>query len=86
MLSNASNIQRSMTVSRLQLDLITYESINKCEFLETSCLYSGLALLSIFKLQYRKPNFYINLLLLLSGNISLNPDLPHNDQLQPQRN
>ena len=39
---------------------------------------------SISKLQYKNSNSYFNLLLLLSGNISLNPGPPHNNQLQPQ--
>ena len=39
---------------------------------------------SISKLQYRNSNSYFNLLLLLSGDISLNPGPLHNNQLQPQ--
>ena len=39
---------------------------------------------SIYKLQYRNYNSYFNLLLLLSGGISLHPGLPHINQLQPQ--
>ena len=39
---------------------------------------------SISKLQSRNSNSYFNLLLLLSGNKSLNPGPFHNDQLQPQ--
>ena len=41
-------------------------------------------LFSISKLQYRNSNSYFNLLLLLSGDISLNPGPFHNNQLQPQ--
>ena len=39
---------------------------------------------SISKLQYKNSNSYFNLLLLLSGDISLNPGPPHNNKLQPQ--
>ena len=40
---------------------------------------------SISKLQYRNSNSYFSLLLLLSGDISSNPGLSHNNHLQPQR-
>ena len=52
--------------------------------METSCLHSGLVFFSISKLQYRNSNSYFNLLLLLSGDTSLNPGPLHNNQLQPQ--
>ena len=67
-----------------QLHLFTYGSINTCDNGETSCLHSDVVFFSIFKLQYRNSNSYFNLLLLLSGDISLNPGPPHNNQLQPQ--
>ena len=67
-----------------QLHFFNYESINTCDTVETSCLHSDLVFFSISKLQYRNSNFYFNLLLLLSGDISLNPGTPHNNQLQPQ--
>ena len=47
-------------------------------------LHSDLVFFSISKLQYKNSNSYFNLLLLLSGDISLNPGPPHNNQLQPQ--
>ena len=52
--------------------------------METSCLHSGLVFFSISKLQYRNSNSYFSLLLLLSGDTSLNPGPLHNNQLQPQ--
>ena len=67
-----------------QLYFFTYESINTCDTVETSCLHSDLVFFSISKLQYRNSNSYFNLLLLLSGDISLNPGPPHNNQQQPQ--
>ena len=67
-----------------QLHFFTYESINTCDNVETPCLHSDLVFFSISKLQYRNSNSYFNLLLLLSGDISLNPGPPHNNQLQPQ--
>ena len=66
-----------------QSHLFTYESINTCECGQISSLYSDLVFLSIFKLQNRISNPYFNLLLLLSGDISLNPGPLHDDQLQP---
>ena len=39
---------------------------------------------SISRLQYRNSNSYSNLLLFLSGDISLNPGPSHNNQLQSQ--
>ena len=50
-----------------QLHFFTYESINTCDNVETSCLHSDLAFFSVSKLQSRNSNSYFNLLLLLSG-------------------
>ena len=47
-------------------------------------MHSEFVFFSISKLQYRNSNSYFSLLLLLSGDISLNPGPPHNNQLQPQ--
>ena len=47
-------------------------------------MHSDFAFFSISKLQYRNSNSYFNLLLLLSGDIRLNPGPLHNNQLQPQ--
>ena len=59
-----------------QLRFFTYESINTCDNVETSCLHSDLVFSSISKLQYRNSNSYFNLLLLHSGDISFNPGPP----------
>ena len=67
-----------------QLHFFMYESITTCDNVETSCLHSDLVFFSISKIQYKNSNSYFNLLLLLSGDISLNPGPPHNNQLQPQ--
>ena len=67
-----------------QLHFFAYESVNTCDTVETSCLHSDFVFFSISKLQYRNSNSYFNLLLLLSGDISLNPGPLHNNQLQPQ--
>ena len=67
-----------------QLHFFAYESVNTCDTVETSCLHSDFVFFSISKLQYRNSNSYFNLLLLLSGDISLNPGPPHNNQLKPQ--
>ena len=68
----------------IQLHFFTYESINTCDTVETSNMRFDLAFFLIYKLQYRNYNSYFNLLLLLSGGISLHPGLPHINQLQPQ--
>ena len=67
-----------------QSRFFTYGSINICDNVETSRFYSDLVFSSISKLQYRNFNSYFNLLLFLSGDISLNPGPLHNGQLQPQ--
>ena len=67
-----------------QSHLFIYESISICDNEETSSVYSDLVFISISKLEYRNSNSYFNLLLLLSGDISLKPGPFHNDQLQPQ--
>ena len=66
-----------------QLHFFAHESINTCDTVETSCLHSDLVFFSFSKLQYRNSNSYFNLLLLLSGDMNLNPGL-HNNQLHPQ--
>ena len=50
-----------------QLHIFTYESINTCDNVETSCLHSDLVFFSIPKLQYRNSNSYFSLLLLILG-------------------
>ena len=77
---NHSEVYGSIKICS-QLHFFTYESINTCDTVETSCLHSDLVFFSISKLQYRNSNSYFNLLLLLSGIISLNPGPPHNNQL-----
>ena len=59
----------------------TIELINKFESLCTSHLNSQSVFLAVSKLMNRNSNSYYWLLLLLSGDISLNPGLFHN--LQP---
>ena len=59
----------------------TIELINKFESLYTSHLHSQSVFLSVSQLMYRNSNSYYRLLLLLSGDISLNPGPFHN--LQP---
>ena len=80
---NHSEVYDGMKICS-QLHFFTYESINTCDNVETSCLHSDLVFFLISKLQYKNSNSYFNLLLLLSGDISLNPGPPHNNQLQPQ--
>ena len=83
MLCNHSKVYDSIkTFSKLHF--FTYESINRCDTVETSYLHSEFVFFSISKLQYRNSNSYFSLLLLLSGDITLNPGPPHNNQLQPQ--
>ena len=62
----------------------TYKSISTCEYGKTLYLYFDFVFLSISKLQYRNTYSYVILLLLLSGDINLNSNLLHNDQLQPE--
>ena len=80
---NHSEVYDSIKICS-QLHFFTYKSINTFNDIETSCLHSDLVFFSISKLQYRNSNSYFSLLLLLSGDISLNPGPPRNNQLQPQ--
>ena len=64
-----------------RLHFFTIELINKFESLYTSHLHSQSVFLSVSQLMYRNSNSYYRLLLLLSGDISLNPGPFHN--LQP---
>ena len=80
---NHSEIYDRIKISS-QLHIFTYESINTCDNLETLCLHSDLVFFSISNFQYRNSNSYFNLLLLLSGHISLSSSARHNSQLQPQ--
>ena len=59
----------------------TIELINKFEPLYTSHLHSQSVFLSVSQLMYQNSTTYYRLLLLLSGDISLNPEPFHN--LQP---
>ena len=54
--------------------------MNKFESLYTPHLHSQSVFLSVLQLMYRNSNSYYRLLLLLSGDISLNPGLFHNLQ------
>ena len=64
-----------------QLRFFTYESVKTCNSVESSCFHSDLVFFSISKLQYGNSNSYFNLLLLLSGDIILNPSPLYNNQL-----
>ena len=64
-----------------QSHFFTIELINKFESLYTSHLHSLSVSLSVSQLMYRNSNSYYRLLLLLSGDTSLNPEPFHN--LQP---
>ena len=68
-------------VKVIPLTIFTIESINKFESLYTSHLPSQSVFLSVSQLMYCNSNSYHRLLLLLSGDISLNPGPFHN--LQP---
>ena len=67
-----------------QSHLFTNESINTCENVETFCLYYDFFFLPIFKFPYRSFSPYFNILLLLSGDTSLNAGPFHKDKLQFQ--
>ena len=63
-----------------QSHFFTIGLINKFEFLYTSHLHSQPVFLSISQFMYRNSNSYYRLLLLLSGDIGLNPGPFHNLQ------
>ena len=63
------NTVRSITNS----GFFTYESIKACGFTNIVCFKKELNLFCFSKLRYRNNKTYFRLLLLLSGDISLNP-------------
>ena len=71
-------------VKVIPLTIFTIESINKFESLYTSHLPSQSVFLSVSQLMYCNSNSYHRLVLLLSGDISLNPEPFHNLQLFDQ--
>ena len=54
-------------------EFFTYESIKSCGFANMVCFNRELKLFCFSKLRYRNNKNYFRLLLLLSGDISLNP-------------
>ena len=58
------------------------EFMNICDDFEFSVTRMNSAFYSVFKLEYRNLNSYFHLLILLSGDISLNPGSNHQHKLQ----
>ena len=62
-------------------EIFTYESIDRCYSLHTSHLHNAFAFFALSKFKYRNKDSFFKLLLLLLGDISLNPGPSHIKQL-----
>ena len=60
--------------------IFTYESIDVCNLLNTSHIHTGFVFFALSKFKYRNKYSFFKLLLLLSGDISLNPGPSHINQ------
>ena len=58
----------------------TYEFIDACNLLHTSHIHNAFVFFALSKFKYRNKDSFFKLLLLLSGDISLNPGLSHINQ------
>ena len=58
-------------------EIFTYESIDACNLLHISHIHNAFLFFALSKFKYRNKNSFFKLLLLLSGNISLNPGPSH---------
>ena len=61
-------------------EIFTYESIDACNLLHTSHIHNAFVFFALSKFKYRNKDSFFKLLLLLSGDISLNPDPSHINQ------
>ena len=60
--------------------IFTYESIDACNLLHTSHIHNAFVFFALSKFKYRNKDSFFKLLLLLSGDISLNPGPSHINQ------
>ena len=58
-------------------EIFTYESIDACNLLHTSHIHNAFVFFALSKFKYRNKDSFFKLLLLLSGDISLNPGPSH---------
>ena len=61
-------------------EIFTYESIDACNLLHTSHIHNAFVFFALSKFKYRNKDSFFKLLLLLSGDISLNPGPFHINQ------
>ena len=62
-------------------EIFTYESIDACNLLHTSHIHNAFVFFALSKFKYGKKDSFFKLLLLLSGDISLNPGPSHINQI-----
>ena len=60
--------------------IFTYESIDACNFLHTPHIHNAFVFFALSKFKDRNKDFFFKFLLLLSGDISLNPGPSHINQ------
>ena len=63
-------------------EIFTYESTDACNLLHTSHIHNAFVFFALSKFKYRNKDSFFKFLLLLSGDISLNPRPSHINQFQ----
>ena len=63
-------------------EMFTYESIDACNLLHTSHIHNAFVFFALSKFRYRNKDSFFKFLLLLLGDISLNPGSSHINQIQ----
>ena len=62
--------------------IFTYESIDACNLLHTSHIHYAFVFFALSKFKYRNKDSFFKFLLLLLGDISLDPGPSHINQIQ----
>ena len=74
------NLLTKNDIRKSTSEIFTYESIDACNLLHTSHIHNAFVYFALSKFKYRNKDSIFKLLLLLSGDISLNPGPSHINQ------
>ena len=75
-----SNLLTKSDILKSTREIFTYESIDACNLLHTCHIHNAFVFFALSKFKYRNKDSFFKLLLLLSGDISLNPGPSHTNQ------
>ena len=75
-----SNLLTKSDILKSTREIFTYESIDACNLLHTCHIHNAFVFFALSKFKYRNKDSFFKLLLLLSGDISLNPGPSHMNQ------